>query len=87
MYERANLAEWIDEQAKENRRAGVPAPLKSARIDAIRMRPDRRSLEDALGPPPSDSEIATLKKKHLNGRREMRELRLAAEKMNRLGRK
>ncbi len=70
IYEKMHLAEWIDDCAEEYREAGYKAPLRQARIDAYHM-------ETGSEQEPSEVQIATIKDKHLEGRKAWQDYRAA----------
>jgi hypothetical protein len=74
-YERMHLADWIEEYAEEYRQAGHRAPLKQAKLDVYEMlyagKEGQRDLEKFL---------KTIKKKHQQGRRELQEVKAAAQR-------
>ena len=75
-YEAIHFADWIEEQAEKHRKAGCKAPVRQARIDAFQM---------AHGISPSNSELATIKRKHLRGLKDLAALRRALESLTRRG--
>lgn len=61
VYEKADSSSWIDQRAAEHKRSGKKAPIKKARCDYFEM--------ETGNDRPTDTEIATIKKKHLEGRK------------------
>jgi hypothetical protein len=77
-YENMHLADWIEEQAEEHRQAGSRKPYTDAEIDLYDLQ-----FSGEKKPPDFQKWQKTIKKRRLQGRRELRQLLQRLQKQKR----
>jgi hypothetical protein len=74
-YERIHFADWLEEVADEHRRAGSRKPYVDSAIDLYEM-----EFEGEQNRPDLHKFLSTVKRKRLQGRRELHAMREAAQR-------